>query len=153
MSTKLLIILLAVVIFSIINLLIKLLGYSFKARKYGIKTQATVIGYYMYYDTKNIRWYPVVKFKKMNGEEVIARSYSLIALPIYKIGETITIKYYANDLTNIEYKEIYIDRFSTKKDQVYIDTNIKFNILDIKHLFDVILEIIIIVVLMIIVLY
>lgn len=153
MNTKLLIILIAIIIFTTLNLFLKLLGYSFKAKKYGIRTNATVIGYYMYYDTKIIMWYPVVKFNKMNGEEVTARSRSLISLPVYKIGEIIPIKYYANDISNIEYKDIYIDRISTKKEKIYIDNSIKFNILDLKHLFDVILEVLLLVILLIIVMY
>jgi len=153
MNTKLLIILIAIIIFTTLNLFLKLLGYSFKAKKYGISTNAIVVGYYMYYDTKIIMWYPVVKFNKMNGEEVIARSRSLISLPVYKIGETIPIKYYANDISNIEYKDIYIDRISTKREKIYIDSSIKFNILDLKHLFDVILEVLLLVVSLIVVMY
>ena len=153
MNTKLLIILIAIIIFTTLNLFLKLLGYSFKAKKYGISTNAIVVGYYMYYDTKIIMWYPVVKFNKMNGEEVIARSRSLISLPVYKIRETIPIKYYANDISNIEYKDIYIDRISTKREKIYIDSSIKFNILDLKHLFDVILEVLLLVVSLIVVMY
>ena len=59
----------------------------------------------------------------------------------YKIGETISIKYYENDINNIEYKDIYID------------SSIKFNKLDLKHLFDVILEVLLLVVSLIIVMY
>jgi len=134
MNTKLLIILIAIIIFTTLNLFLKLLGYSFKAKKYGISTNAIVVGYYMYYDTKIIMWYPVVKFNKMNGEEVIARSRSLISLPVYKIGETIPIKYYANDISNIEYKDIYIDRISTKREKIYIDSSIKFKAEDYRKL-------------------
>lgn len=107
----------------------------------------------MYYDTKIIIWFPVVKFNKMNGEEVTARSRTLISLPAYKIGETIPIKYYANDISDVEYKDIYIDRFSAKREKIYIDSNIKFNILDLKHLLDVILEVLILVFALIFVMY
>ena len=66
-------------------------------------------------------------------------------MPVYRIGETIPIKYYSSDISNIEYKKIYTDRVSTKTEEMYIDSNIKFNILDFKHLLDVILEILLLV--------
>lgn len=153
MDIKLLIILIVIIIFTTLSLLFKLFGYSLKAKKYGIKTTANVIGYYMYYDLETITWYPVVRFNKMNGEEVVARSRTAFSLPVYKIGETITIKYYASDISNIEYKDIYINRISTKKEKIYIDSNIKFNIIDFKHLLDVILEILILVVWLFVIMY
>lgn len=153
MDIKLLIILVALIIFTTLNLLLKLFGYSFKAKKYGIKTNSIVIGYYMYYDTKIIIWFPVVKFNKMNGEEVIARSRSPLSIPVYKIGETITIKYYANDVSNVEYKDIYVDRISVKREKFYIDCSVKFNIVDFRHLLDVILEVAILVFALIILMY
>lgn len=104
MNEELLIILGAVIIFTVLNLLLKLFGYSIKARKHGAYASATIIGYCLYNDTYKIMWYPVVKFNKINGEEVIGRNRAPLAIPVYKIRETITIQYYANDASNIRYK-------------------------------------------------
>lgn len=153
MNEKLLMIIFAFIIFTILNLLIKLINYSFKAKKYGIKTEAIIVGYYMYYETKIIMWYPVVKFIKMNGEEIIAKSRLSISFPVYKIGEKIFIQYYADEISNMEYKDVYIDRFSKNKEKMYIDSGIRFNILDLKHLLDVFLEGLILIVLFFLCIY
>ena len=71
MNRRLLIILIVIVIFTVLNLFLKFLGYSFKAKKYGIKTNAIIVGYYMYYDLKVIMWYPVVKFNKINVKKLL----------------------------------------------------------------------------------
>lgn len=83
-----------------------------------------IVGYYMYYETKIIMWYPVVKFIKMNDEEIIAKSRLSISFPVYKIGEKIFIQYYADEISNMEYKDVYIDRFSKNKEKMYIDSGI-----------------------------
>lgn len=151
MSFKIVIVLTALVIFSIINIFIKLIGYSFKARKYGVKTKATFVGYYVYYDLQNIMWYPVVKFQNMNGVEIIARSKCLLALPIYKVGDEINIEYYSDDFYTCINKEIYTNRFTTQKEEITINSKVYYNILDKKHLLDSIIEIIFIVLSLIII--
>lgn len=153
MNEKLLIILIAVISFTAINLLLKLLGYSFKAKKHGAHTNATIIGYYMYNDISKIMWYPVVKFNKLNGEEVIAQNKAPLAVPVYKIGETISIQYYANDTSNIKYKNVHIDKNTKIVEKMYIDDAIKFNIIDFKHLLDIILEVIFFAIILIFTLY
>lgn len=153
MNFKFIVVLIAVIILTTINLFVKLLGYSFKAKKYGIKTNATFIGYYVYYDLKNIMWYPVVKFQNMNGIEVVALSKCLITFPIYKVGDVIQIEYYSDDFNTSVTKEIYTNRFTTKKETININKNVKFNILDAKHLLDLIIEVIFIVFSLIIIFY
>lgn len=153
MNEKLLIILIAVISFTAINLLLKLLGYSFKAKKHGAHTSATIIGYYMYNDINKIMWYPVVKFNKLNGEEVIAQNKAPLTVPVYKIGETISIQYYANDTSNIKYKNVHIDKNTKIVQKMYIDDDIKFNIIDFKHLLDIILEVIFFAIILIFTLY
>ena len=150
MRTNIAIILVAVIIFSIINFIIKIIGYSFKARKHGIKTKATFVGYYVYNNLQNIMWYPVVKFYNMNGVEIIARSKCLLALPVYKAGDKIDREYYAEDINTRISKEIYTNRFTTQKEEMTINSKVNYNILDIKHLLDSIIEIIFIVILLII---
>lgn len=159
MNTKLLIILFALIVITIINLIIRRIS-CLKVRKYGIKTKAKVIGYYVYsnniHQENNIKYYlcfkPIIEFIDKNNTKLIVKSQISNLLPLYKVGEEVTIRYYKNYKFNGEKypAEMYINRLTTKKESVEIFKNIEFIFLDIKHNLDIIIELLIMLIILII---
>lgn len=138
------ILIVVICVFILINVLCKLLGYSIKAKKYGIRTKAEIIGYYCRYSGSDILGlYPVVKFKKINGEEVIAQSRVLLVFPVYRVGEIIPIEYYVMQESNLVAKNVYFNVFKFKSGQVLVDTSMSVNLLGVRWTIDVVIEILI----------
>ena len=142
MAAKIIIVIIVLVIILILNIFLKMGGYSYNARKYGVITKATVVGYYVSYDSDNFMWFPVVKFQNMNGLELIVRSYCKLALPVYKVGDVVKIEYYSDDFYSCETKEVFTNVLAGKKEEMKINSKVVFNFLDIKHLLDTVIEMI-----------
>lgn len=134
----------------IFNVILKLIGYSFKARKYGLQAKAIVVGYSTYYtgSSSSILWFPVVKFVDNFGNEIIAKCNSTFIFPIFKIGKEINIRYYKLDTNKNDcYTTIYVNRITTKKDDVLLNPNYRFVFTDYTQYIDIIIELIIFIVL------
>ena len=128
-------------IFTVSHIVFRLIGFSFKAHKYGYKTKGTIIGYYAEStsDVTNICWYPVVKIDD-NGNEALVKSKLLLSLPVYKINEIVNIEYYNEGMPEIVTKKIYKHILTTGMEEVDIDKNSEINILSLKNDLTYILE-------------
>ena len=145
-SDMLIIALIGIPILSILCMTVKIKPMFFKARKYGVKTTGTVVGYKCYYSGQSLL-FPIIMVN-INGEEILVNSRCLLAFPFYKIGEQVPVSFLSDGVRNYKYESIYSKDSETGKreqQQMQLDMNSKIAINDVKHYLDTIVEIIFIV--------
>lgn len=149
MNSKIIFVILGLVAITLINIIFKFIHYflNYKIHKYGIKVHGIVVGYFV--ESKTVildksdyvtNFYPIVKFRDISGNEITAKIVNRSFFPIYKVGEQTTIRYYKIEEDNIIREKMYLNKFATKKEEVDIYTNVKLVFVDLKHNFDIILE-------------
>ena len=136
----------------LISIIFRICTYSIKAAKYGYKIEAEFVGYYFPNHIIDVYGYfkPVFKYTNRNGEEVFIKSNAIMYFPIYKKGEKVRIKCYDNYVTEItETNEVYPSFLSKEKGEVIINRSIKFNILGLKSMIDIFIQVLIIAIILI----
>ena len=142
-----LIILLVVIL--LVNIIRRIVSYSFKAKKYGSRIKAKFVGYYIPYNFEShFSYRPVVKFN-YNNEEIYAVNNLHLTFPIYKKGDNIDIKFYkSNGLSSNSSIVVFTNGINKDKEDIIVDNNVTFNIVDKKHIVDIIIEIIVIIIIL-----
>ena len=136
--------------------LLNLFRFSFKARKYGVKTVGTMVGYKFDYSASSFPtdktkiplhfWYPVFLIND-NGNEVYVYSKRYVHLPVYKVGEKVKLEYL--NTGNYDTRSMKLT-YSEDPDEIFtLYEGYKVNILDIKHNFMLIIDILLVVFLVI----
>ena len=131
----------------LISIIFRICTYSIKAAKHGYKIETEFVGYYLPNHIIDIYGFfkPIFKYTNRSGEEVFIKSNAIMYFPIYKKGEKVRIKCYDNYVTEItEKNEVYPSFFSKEKEEVIINRSIKFNILGLKSMIDIFIQVLII---------
>ncbi len=142
-SDMLIIALIGIPFLSIICMAVKFRPVYLKARKYGVRTVGTVVGYKRYYSGQLII-FPIIMVN-IDGEEVIVNSHCLLAFPFYKIGEKVNVSFLSDGVRDYHFVKIFSQDPETGRwgdQQMQIDTHSNVAINDVKHYLDTIVEMI-----------
>ena len=145
-SDMLLIALVGIPLFAVLFMAVKFRPVYLKARKYGVRTVGTVVGYKRYYSGQLII-FPIIMVN-IDGEEVIVNSHCLLAFPFYKIGEKVNVSFLSDGVRDYHFVKIFSQDPETGRwgdQQMQIDSGSKVAINDVKHYLDTIVEIIFII--------